>query len=64
MSALDVKRNCSRNCVHVWFLAAWMPLVVDTIWVQNVWWDGLESQQGAVAFADPQEAPSRPHFGC
>ena len=34
-----------------------MPLVVDAIRAKNVWWDRLGSQQGTVAFADPQEAP-------
>ena len=39
------------------FLPHGMPLVVDAIRAKNAWWDRLGSQQGAVAFADPQEAP-------
>ena len=45
------------DSMYVWFAAAWMPLVVDAIRAKNVWWDRLGSQQGTVAFADPQEAP-------
>ena len=43
--------------MYVWFPAAWMPLVVDAVRAKNVWWDRLGSQQGAVAFVDPRDAP-------
>ena len=45
------------DSMYVWFPAAWVPLVVDAIRAKNVWWDRVGSQQGTVAFADPQEAP-------